>query len=74
MKTVPAARHPTDHPRNQTTMAEKEPTEATFQEELRELVLRSFGEGKCVEGVWDLEYDPEELPDWTVTVDRKDSL
>ncbi|MFC7079895.1 hypothetical protein [Halorussus caseinilyticus] len=46
----------------------------TFESELEALVLRAFGEGKDIEGVWDLEYEPEELPDWTVTIDRKDGI
>jgi hypothetical protein len=45
-----------------------------FESELEELVLRAFGEGKEIEGVWDLEYAPEEIPDWTVTIDRKDGI
>ncbi|WP_202935103.1 hypothetical protein [Halorussus amylolyticus] len=55
-------------------MDNKNIDDAAFQEELEELVLRSFGEGKDVEGVWDLRYAPEEIPDWTVTIDRKDTF
>jgi len=55
-------------------MDETETDDTTFEEELEELVLRSFGEGKDVEGVWDLEYVPDEIPDWTVTIDRKDGI
>jgi hypothetical protein len=55
-------------------MDETDTDDPTFEEELEELVLRSFGEGKDVEGVWDLEYVPEEIPDWTVTIDRKDGI
>lgn len=51
---------------------EEESADRTFERELEELVLRAFGQGKEIEGVWDLEYEPEELPDWTVTIDRKD--
>ena len=53
---------------------EEESADRTFESELEELVLRAFGQGKEIEGVWDLEYDPEELPDWTVTIDRKDRI
>ena len=49
-------------------------SDRTFESELEALVLRAFGEGKDIEGVWDLEYEPEELPDWTVTIDRKDGI
>ena len=45
-----------------------------FESELEELVLKAFGDGKEVEGVWDLEYEPDEIPDWTVTIDRKDRI
>ncbi|WP_137287400.1 hypothetical protein [Halorussus salinisoli] len=51
-----------------------EASDRTFESELEELVLRAFGDGKEIEGVWDLEYDPEELPNWTVTIDRKDRI
>ncbi|NHN59320.1 MULTISPECIES: hypothetical protein [Halorussus] len=53
---------------------EEESADRTFERELEELVLRAFGQGKEIEGVWDLEYEPEELPDWTVTIDRKDRI
>lgn len=53
---------------------ETESADQTFENELEALVLQAFGEGKNVEGVWDLEYEPEEIPDWTVTIDRKDGL
>ncbi|MFC4448204.1 hypothetical protein [Halorussus aquaticus] len=53
---------------------EREASDRSFESELEALVLRAFGEGEDVEGVWDLEYDPEELPDWTVTIDRKDGI
>ncbi|WP_128476018.1 hypothetical protein [Halorussus pelagicus] len=43
-----------------------------FESELEALVLGAFGDGEDVEGVWDLEYEPDEIPDWTVTIDRKD--
>ncbi|PSP55423.1 hypothetical protein BRC82_05645 [Halobacteriales archaeon QS_1_67_19] len=46
----------------------------SFEDELEALVLRAFGEGKDVEGIWDLEYEPDEIPDWTVTIDRKDTI
>lgn len=45
-----------------------------FEAELEALVLRAFGDGEEIEGVWDLEYEPDELPDWTVTIDRKDGI
>ncbi|WP_192498413.1 hypothetical protein [Halorussus halophilus] len=45
-----------------------------FEAELEELILSSFGSGEEIEGVWDLEFGPDEIPDWTVTVDRKDGL
>ncbi|UPV74544.1 hypothetical protein M0R89_00395 [Halorussus limi] len=51
-----------------------EDSDRTFESELEELVLRAFGEGEDVEGVWDLKYAPEEIPDWTVTIDRKDGI
>ncbi|WP_435174783.1 hypothetical protein [Halorussus sp. AFM4] len=54
--------------------AVEEEADRAFESELEELVLRAFGEGKEIEGVWDLEYEPEELPDWTVTIDRKDRI
>ena len=55
-------------------MNEIESADDAFREELEEFVLRSFGEGKDIEGVWDIEYGPDEIPDWTVTIDRKDSV
>ncbi|WP_276301679.1 hypothetical protein [Halorussus lipolyticus] len=45
-----------------------------FERELEALVLQAFGEGKEIEGVWDLEYEPDEIPNWTVTIDRKDGI
>lgn len=48
--------------------------EATFENRLEDLVLGAFGDGEEVEGVWDLEYEPDGIPDWTVTIDRKDGL
>ncbi len=56
-----------------------EPVEAgdsgrTFENELEDLVLRAFGDGEEIEGVWDIEYEPDEIPDWTVTIDRKDGI
>ena len=45
-----------------------------FEAELEELILSSFGSGEEIEGVWDLEFGPDEIPDWTVTIDRKDGL
>jgi hypothetical protein len=54
--------------------AEADDSGGTFENDLEELVLRAFGEGEEVEGVWDLEYAPEEIPDWTVTIDRKDDI
>lgn len=53
---------------------ETESSSRTFESDLEALVLQAFGEGKDIEGVWDLEYEPDELPDWTVTIDRKDGL
>ncbi|NEU56330.1 hypothetical protein [Halorussus sp. MSC15.2] len=53
---------------------ERGSSDPSFESELEALVLRAFGEGEDVEGVWDLEYEPEELPDWTVTIDRKDGI
>ncbi|WP_167599455.1 hypothetical protein [Halorussus marinus] len=55
-------------------MDHNDTADPTFKEELEALVLRSFGEGKEVEGVWELEYVPDEIPDWTVTIDRKDEF
>jgi hypothetical protein len=46
----------------------------TFENELEDLVLKAFGEGEEIEGVWDIEYEPDEIPDWTVTIDRKDGI
>ncbi len=45
-----------------------------FESELEELVLKAFGDGEEIEGVWDLEYEPDEIPNWTVTIDRKDGI
>jgi hypothetical protein len=53
----------------ETNVADRE-----FEGELEELVLKAFGDGKEIEGVWDLEYEPDEIPDWTVTIDRKDRI
>ena len=53
---------------------ETESGSQSFESELEALVLQAFGEGKEIEGVWDLEYEPDEIPDWTVTIDRKDGV
>lgn len=54
--------------------ADAETHDEEFQSALELLVLRAFADGEEVEGVWDIEYDHEDLPDWTVTVDRKDRI
>jgi len=54
--------------------AETESASQPFESKLEALVLQAFGEGKEIEGVWDLEYEPDEIPDWTVTIDRKDRI
>ena len=56
------------------TDIETESASQPFESELEALVLQAFGEGKEIEGVWDLEYEPDEIPDWTVTIDRKDGV
>jgi len=53
---------------------ETEAASQSFESDLEALVLQAFGEGEDVEGVWDLEYEPDEIPDWTVTIDRKDGI
>lgn len=55
-------------------MDETTNTNQNFEDELEELILSAFGSGEEIEGVWDLEFNPDEIPDWTVTIDRKDSL
>lgn len=46
---------------------------AEFELALRSLVLESFARGAAVEGTWDIELEPSDVPDWTVEI-RKTSL
>ena len=41
---------------------------AEFELALRSLVLESFARGAKVEGVWEIELEPTDVPDWTVEI------
>ena len=44
--------------------------EADFKSALRNLVLEAFASGETVDGVWELESVPDEIPDWQITIER----
>lgn len=46
---------------------------AEFELALRSLVLESFAGGARVEGTWEIELEPTDVPDWTVEI-RKVSV
>jgi hypothetical protein len=41
---------------------------AEFELALRSLVLESFALGARVEGTWEIELEPTDVPDWTVEI------
>lgn len=41
---------------------------AEFELALRSLVLESFARGARVEGIWEIELEPADVPDWTVEI------
>lgn len=41
---------------------------AEFELALRSLVLELFARGAKVEGTWDIELEPADVPDWTVEI------
>ena len=41
-----------------------------FKSALRNLVLEAFASGETVDGTWELDSVPDEIPDWEITIER----
>ena len=51
----------------------KDASENDFERELRDFLLTAFADGEQVTGEWQVETDPEMMPNWRVTVERTDA-
>lgn len=48
-------------------------TDAAFERDLTDLLATAFGRGTVVEGEWDVSLSAAAAPEWTVTIESRDS-